>query len=215
MKDRALIVFARSPRAGHVKSRLTTLITPQEAADLYRAFLMDSLQQYASLNIAVRLYMSDEGAPHVPVFGATLKRQHGDDLGQRMQHAFQETAKAGYKQIIIIGSDHPTLPLVFLQRAFEALSEAPTICIGPTEDGGYYLLGMNPLIHGLFDGIVYSRPDVFSLTRTRAYQTGANIIELPKWYDVDTPADLRRLTREESVPVNTLNILKQLNIWDT
>ena len=215
MKDRALIVFARSPRAGHVKSRLTTLITPQEAADLYRAFLMDSLQQYASLNIAVRLYMSDEGAPHVPVFGATLKRQHGDDLGQRMQHAFQETAKAGYKQIIIIGSDHPTLPLVFLQRAFEVLSEAPTICIGPTEDGGYYLLGMNPLIHGLFDGIVYSRPDVFSLTRARAYQTGANIIELPKWYDVDTPADLRRLTREESIPVNTLNILKQLNIWDT
>lgn len=215
MKDRALIVFARSPRAGHVKSRLTTLITPQEAADLYRAFLMDSLQQYASLNIAVRLYMSDEGLPHVPVFGATIKRQHGDDLGQRMQHAFQETAKAGYKQIIIIGTDHPTLPLVFLQRAFEELSEAPTICIGPTEDGGYYLLGMNPLIHGLFDGIVYSRPDVFSLTRARAYQTGANIIELPKWYDIDTPDDLRRLTKEESVPVNTLNILKQLNIWDT
>ena len=215
MKDRALIVFARSPRAGHVKSRLTTLITPQEAADLYRAFLMDSLQQYATLNVAVRLYMSDGGPPHVPVCGATLKRQHGDDLGQRMQHAFQETAKAGYKQIVIIGTDHPTLPVLFLQHAFDVLSRAPTICIGPTEDGGYYLLGMNPLIQGLFDSIIYSRPDVFSRTLDKAHQTGANVIELPMWYDVDTPDDLQRLTREASVPENTLKILKQLKIRDT
>ncbi len=211
MKGEALIVFARSPRSGPVKSRLTRLISGEEAAELYQMFLMDSLEQYASLNIAVRLYMSDGISPDVPVCGATLHQQRGNGLGPRMQHAFQETAEAGYRQMVIIGTDHPTLPDAFLYDAFQALSSPPAVCIGPAEDGGYYLLGMNPLIDGLFEGMTYSRPDVFEQTLMRMYQSGANVVQLQKWYDVDTPDDLRRLASDEkTVPVNTLNILKQL-----
>ena len=211
MKGRALIVFARSPRSGQVKSRLTELISAQEATDLYRMFLIDSLKQYASLNVAVRLYMSNGIPPDVPVHGAIIKQQCGNGLGERMRHAFQETATAGYRQMVIIGTDHPTLPDAFIQDAFLALSDSPSICIGPAEDGGYYLLGMNPFIDGLFDDMIYSRPDVFELTLTRAYQSGANVVQLPKWYDVDTPNDLRRLASEEEVvPMNTLKIVKQL-----
>ena len=210
---KALIVFARSPRAGQVKSRLTSLISPQEAADLYRVFLMDGLKQYASLNVDVRLYMSDGAPPDVPLYGAIIKKQHGDGLGERMQYAFQETAAAGYEQIVIIGTDHPTLPDAFIRGAFDGLSEAPSICIGPVEDGGYYLLGMNPLMHGLFEGITYSRPDVYRRTLARAYQSGANVVQLPEWYDVDTPNDLRRLaTAKESVPANTLKFLRKLKV---
>ncbi|MXX97285.1 MAG: glycosyltransferase [Rhodothermaceae bacterium] len=211
MKGRALIVFARSLKSGQVKSRLTKLISAQEATDLYRMFLVDSLKQYASLNVAVRLYMSDGIPPDIPVYGAVIKQQCGKELGERMRHAFQETAAAGYRQMVIIGTDHPTLPDAFIQDAFHALSDLPSICIGPTEDGGYYLLGMNPFIDGLFDDMIYSRPDVFELTLTRAYQSGANVVQLPKWYDVDTPDDLRRLaSEEEAVPINTLKIVKQL-----
>lgn len=211
MKGRALIVFARSPKSGQVKSRLTKLISAQEATDLYRMFLMDSLEQYTSLNVAVRLYMSDGIPPDVPLYGAMIKQQRGKGLGERMCHAFQETAAAGYRQMVIIGTDHPTLPDAFIQDAFHALSDSSSICIGPTEDGGYYLLGMNPFIDGLFDDMIYSRPDVFELTLTRAYQSGANVVQLPKWYDIDTPDDLRRLASEKgAVPRNTSKIVEQL-----
>lgn len=213
MNDQAIIALARFPRAGEVKSRLTRLISPQEAADLYRGFLVDSLEQYASLGLSVRLYMAGGHTPDFPVYNATIRTQCGDGFGQRMQHAFEETAQAGYKKIVIIGTDHPTLPLTYIRRAFDALSEAPAIAIGPVLDGGYYLLGMNPPIYDLFDGIEYSRPDVYELTLAKAYQSGANVTQLPKWYDIDTPEDLRRLAREEaSVPIHTMKILKQLKV---
>ncbi len=211
MKGRALIVFARSPKSGQVKSRLTQLISPQEATEIYRMFLMDSLEQYASLGVSVRLYMSDGVPPDVPFHGAQIMKQYGKGLGERMCHAFRETAAEGYRQMVIIGTDHPTLPDAFLHNAFQALLDPPSICIGPAEDGGYYLLGMNPFIDGLFDNMMYSRPDVFELTLAKAYQSDAKVVQLPKWYDVDTPDDLRRLTIEEDiVPKNTLKMIKQL-----
>ena len=211
MKDRALIVFARSPVAGQVKSRLTQLLSSQEAADLYRAFLVDSLAQYASLEVDVRLYMADEGDPGVRLYGAQLKKQCGNGLGERMEHAFQETAVEGYEQMVIIGTDHPTLPTEFIMDAYEALSDVPAVCIGPASDGGYYLLGMSPLICGLFDGIVYSKPNVLSLTLVRARESGASVTQLPVWYDVDTPEDLRRLVSEKTVlPPATMKMMRML-----
>ena len=211
MKDRALIVFARSPVAGQVKSRLTRLLSSQEAADLYRAFLVDSLAQYSSLEVDVRLYMADEGDPGVHLHGAQLKQQYGNGLGERMEHAFQETAAVGYKQMVIIGTDHPTLPSEFIMEAYEALSDVPAVCIGPASDGGYYLLGMSPLICGLFDGIVFSKPNVLSLTLVRAHESGASVTQLPVWYDVDTPEDLRRLVSEKTVlPPATMKMMRML-----
>ena len=88
MKGRALIVFARSLKSGQVKSRLTKLISAQEATDLYRMFLMDSLKQYASLNVAVRLYMSDGIPPDIPVYGAVIKQQCGKGAGRTYAPCF-------------------------------------------------------------------------------------------------------------------------------
>ncbi len=211
MNDRALIVFARSPVAGQVKSRLTPLLSSQEAADLYRAFLMDSLAQYASLEVDVRLYMADEGDPGVHLYGAQLKKQYGHGLGERMEHAFRETAAEGYEQMVIIGTDHPTLPTEFIMEAYEALLDVPAVCIGPALDGGYYLLGMSPLICGLFDGIVYGESNVFSLTLARAHESGASVTQLPVWYDIDTPEDLRNLVSGETVlPPATMKMMGKL-----
>jgi hypothetical protein len=211
MNDRALIVFARSPVAGQVKSRLTPLLSSQEAADLYRAFLMDSLAQYAALEVDVRLYMADEGDPGIHLYGAQLKKQCGNGLGERMEHAFRETAAEGYEKMVIIGTDHPTLPTEFIMEAYEALSDVPAVCIGPTLDGGYYLLGMSPLIYGLFDGIVYGEPNVLSLTLVRAHESEASVTQLPVWYDIDTPEDLRRLASGNAVlPPATKKMMRML-----
>ncbi len=213
MNDSALIVFARSPIAGQVKSRLTSLITPQDAADLYQAFLTDSLKQYSKLNVSVRLYITGALPPNIPLCGATIRSQCGDELGARMQHAFSETSAEGYQQIVIIGTDHPTLPSEFIQDAFDGILKSPAISIGPAEDGGYYLLGMNPVIDNFFEEVTYSRPDVYSITLKRAYQTGANVVQLRQWFDVDEPSDLKRLVgQEELVPNNTLEILRTLKV---
>lgn len=211
MSADALIVFARPPVVGKVKTRLTELISSDDAADLYRAFLHDALAQYATLQVDMRLYLAEEGALQVPSFGASTHLQRGSDLGARMLDAFLQTRAAGYGRIVIIGTDHPTLPSRFIGDAFKALATPPAIAIGPTEDGGYYLLGMAPVFEGLFNGIVFSRPDVFAKTLKKAQQTSAQISELPTWFDVDHPADLKRLlVSGAALPPRTAAVVRKL-----
>ncbi len=208
---RALIVFARSPVTGKVKTRLTRLLTFEEAADLYRAFLHDALVQYTTLNVDVRLYWANSAPPQIPCYGTSVHRQEGSDLGARMRHAFEQTRDAGYERIVIIGTDHPTLPSEYIRDAFSALGGQPAIAIGPTEDGGYYLLGMAPLFETLFSGIAFSQPDVFVETLKRARRTNARVTILPIWYDVDRPADLKRLVAaRDLVPPRTAEVLQEL-----
>ena len=192
----ALIVFAKVPVPGQVKTRLVPPLTREEAAGLYAAMLGDALAAYAALGVAVRLYLAPSNAALpaelVPP-GVTCHTQQGDGLGARMRRAFLETFLAGHQQAVIIGTDHPTLPVAFVETAFGALARAPGIAIGPSDDGGYYLLGMNSFYPQLFEGMTYSHADVFAHTLARAAQTDAALTILPAWYDVDDAATLARL----------------------
>ncbi len=203
--QQALIVFAKAPEAGRVKTRLTKVLAPEEAARLYAAFVRDALRQYAGLGGSqgfgphVRLY----AAPPVEAFpealvpaGVTLHEQAGRGLGARMMNAFRETFGAGYARAVVIGTDHPTLPSAYVRRAFEALHVPPAVSLGPSTDGGYYLLGLTEPRPALFEGMTYSHAGVFEQTAARAEATPARLTVLPTWYDVDTPADLRRLRAE-------------------
>ncbi|MEZ4700271.1 MAG: TIGR04282 family arsenosugar biosynthesis glycosyltransferase [Rhodothermales bacterium] len=199
MSPSALIVFAKVPEPGKVKTRLTELLTPTQAAELYTAFLADALAQYAALDVDVRLYLppSDKTMPAgVVPEPVSRQAQVGADLGARMGHAFLETFMAGYKKAVIIGTDHPTLPSPFIDEAFRILDDPYAISIGPSEDGGYYLLGMNEFYPHLFEGMTYSHDQVFMQTLERAGETGAEVTVLPPWFDVDTPDELVRLARE-------------------
>lgn len=192
----ALIVFAKVPTPGTVKTRLTTLLSEIDAARLYEAFLRDALDAYGTLGVAVRLYLGpspDDLPTGLVPDGVTLHQQRGEGLGQRMLHAFVETFVAGHERAVVIGTDHPTLPLAFVEQAFEELSAPLATVIGPSDDGGYYLLGMNEVYSGLFEGMDYSHPEVFADTLQRAHATNASISILPTWYDVDTPDALTRL----------------------
>ena len=200
-----LLVFAKLPEPGAVKTRLTPPLTPAEAAALSEAFLRDGLDAYRALPADVRLYTdaSPEAVPPALVpDGISLHAQRGDGLGARMLSAFVEAFVAGYERAVVLGADHPTLPLAFVERAFEELAEPLRVVLGPSDDGGFYLLGMNDLYPSLFEGMTYSHAAVFEQTLARA-QAEAAVSVLPPWYDVDTPGALRRLAadlRSDSAP---------------
>lgn len=199
--ENALIVFAKHPEPGRVKTRLTPTLDPEEAARLYRAFLLDALEQYTALTADIRLYLGAaertaelRGGPS----GVERFVQRGATLGERMKQAFKETFAAGYQRAVIIGTDHPTLPTAFVEQAFDAVASPASVSIGPSTDGGYYLLGMSTFYPVLFDGMEYSHADVFEDTLARAEEISADLTVLPLWYDVDDPDDLQRLVEDLS-----------------
>ncbi len=217
MRD-ALIVFAKLPAAGRVKTRLTPELSEQEAADLYEAFLLDALESYLTLDVDVRLYFAPSAAKLDFAFigeGVDVFDQRGDDLGTRMASAFNDTFAAGYDRVAIIGTDHPTLPRSFIDDAFSSLSRPKSVTIGPAEDGGYYLLAMNGFIPEIFRGVTYSHANVFSEARDRIAASGASLTVLPEWYDVDTPAQLRRLCADIAkigdIAPRTTNYIRHLS----
>lgn len=194
----ALIVFAKRPVPGEVKTRLLPALSAEEAAALYEAFLRDALAAYRRLDVALRLYLSPPAAalPEglVPE-GVSVHWQQGDGLGARMERAFVETFAAGAERAVIIGTDHPTLPLAFVAEAFARLEGPEDVTIGPSDDGGYYLLGMRDFHPQLFRGMTYSHDRVFEETLARV-PDGATPVILPLWYDVDTPESLARARAE-------------------
>lgn len=217
--DAALIVFAKVPRAGEVKTRLTPVLTPSEAARLYESFLRDALRLYRTSRADVRLYLAPP-LPDEPVLPdakvGTILKQKGDGLGARMKGAFRETFDAGYEQVAIVGTDHPTLPFPFVRQSFTALDAPRSVCIGPSEDGGFYLLGMNDFYPQLFEGMTYSHESVFTDTLARVGTTDARLTVLPRWYDVDTPAMLERmlddLQDEEVEAPHTRRLIEHLDL---
>ncbi len=217
--DDSLLLFAKVPRAGEVKTRLTPVLTPVEAAQLYTAFLRDTLRRLARLDADLRLYLApplpDDDLAGVPT-DVTVHEQRGDTLADRMRTAFRETFQDGYDYVVITGTDHPTLPGSYIRQSFTVLEPSRSICIGPSEDGGFYLLGMNAFYPQPFEDMIYSHPRVFDETLKRIGGTDARLTVLPKWYDVDTPETLRRLVADleaEDVDApNTRRVVERLGL---
>jgi len=215
----SLLVFAKVPRPGAVKTRLTPALSSDDAARLYTAFLRDTLRQVSELGVDVRLYLappfSKDAIDGLPT-GVSLHKQRGEGLGARMKHAFEDTFAEGAHRVVGMGSDHPTLPTSFLRQAVQSLDSPPSLCIGPSEDGGFYLIGMTAAYQALFDGMTYSHAQVFSDTLARAEQIDAQVTVLPQWYDVDTPQDLHRMLADlSSGPAeapNTRRMVGRLNL---
>ncbi|MDX1440360.1 MAG: TIGR04282 family arsenosugar biosynthesis glycosyltransferase [Rubricoccaceae bacterium] len=199
MARKALIVFAKLPVPGDVKTRLTPPLAPDECAALYHAFLFDALDLYRGAeleNVEIRLYvdrLEQDWAPKADAHSVHL--QKGEELGERMLNAFLETFVAGVEQAVIIGTDHPTLPVSFVAEAFGELETPFTVVLGPSQDGGYYLLGQNEVYATLFN-MKYSHSNVFNDTLDRALEAAENVTILPRWYDVDDINSLRRLMAE-------------------
>jgi rSAM/selenodomain-associated transferase 1 len=199
MPDAALIIFARAPLPGHTKTRLIPSLGPDGAAELYRCFLLDTLAQAArapAQPIIAAAAVDDAPALRALAAEAGLDAevtiQSGADLGARMRRAFQDAFARGHPRAVIIGSDSPSLPPARVAEAL-AQSAARDLVLGPSFDGGYYLIGLHADQPRLFEGVAWSQPTVLLETLRRARELGLSISLLDPWYDVDTPEDLARL----------------------
>ena len=195
----ALAVMAKAPIAGTVKTRLVPPLTPAQAAEVYHALLRDQLEHLKALTVA-DLYVAYAPRHARAVFADILPPgfccfpQRGEDLGARMGTVFDHLLDREYEKVVLIGSDLPALPLNYLERAFESLSiRRNRVVLGPSRDGGYYLVGMNRRTPEMFQGMRWSHDQVLAQTLTKLAALGIDNELLPVWFDVDTVEDLRRL----------------------
>lgn len=193
------MVVAKEPLAGQTKTRLSPPLSGQEAAELYRCFLLDTLelmQRVESVQPIIAFH-PDEAAPFFRRFappGFRFIPQVGADLGERLDHALTHCLQSGYRQAVVMDSDSPNLPLATLRQAFRTLDDpAVDVVIGPCDDGGYYLIGLKAPCAALFREVTMSTATVCVDTQQRAQEHGLRVACLPTWYDVDTYTDLLRL----------------------
>lgn len=197
--SQAIGLFVKPVRPGHVKTRMTPTLSPEQAASLYAALLADTaslLQSGADRWDWVVFATEAEEVertwpPHAPR-PPSLRPQVGSDLGQRMHQALTQLTEAGYDRAMLLGSDHPTVPPAYLDFGFAALEDVDAV-LGPTTDGGYYTIGVTRPQLDLFSGIAFSHSNVFSETLSRVRSAGLSFHCLPPWYDVDTAEDLNLL----------------------
>lgn len=192
--------MAKAPLPGQVKTRLCPPCTLEEAARLYRCFLLDTFELVGGLRgVTVTVAYFPPGAEEafksmVPS-AFELMPQEGDDLGERLSRAFEQLFSLGYERVVAIGADSPTLPPAYIKQSFELLAGAELV-LGPSADGGYYLIGMKAFHPELFRGVAMGTEKVFSQTLERARRANLRVSFLPPWYDVDTQDDLKHLRAE-------------------
>ena len=196
--DGCILLFAKSPVKGRVKTRLAAEIGADSAAALYKCFVEDVLDLVEGIGISLRLlfYPPDAKADFQDWLGERdfFRPQTGDDLGERMKNAFESAFAEGFSKGVAIGSDLPDLPGDFLRRAFAEL-ESHEAVLGPSSDGGYYLIGFSreSFLPEAFENISWSRDGVFEQTSHLLKRHRRSTFLLPIWHDVDTAADMEAL----------------------
>jgi rSAM/selenodomain-associated transferase 1 len=198
IRGAAVVVMAKAPREGFVKTRLTGAYPPCEVVQLSECMLRDTLALVQSLrpvHVAVMCPSEDVAdiAARLPA-GMEVVAQRGSGLAAALVSAF-ECFLPDFRRVIALDSDSPHLPLAIVQSAFELL-EANDLVVGPTEDGGYYLVGASATHPRLFDPAPLGTRNARDALLGNARARGLSVALTEPWYDVDVPADLRRLAAE-------------------
>jgi hypothetical protein len=188
-------VFAKPPRPGEAKTRLTPELGDAGAAALARAFFVDTWETVSRLSWAEAVLATTDVADSEWSFldRARVWPQGDGSLGHRLARVLQR-ALHEFPFAIAVGADSPGLPAAFLESACAALRETDAV-LGPSDDGGFYLIGLRRCPADLLANLPWSAPDTFACTRRRLDSRGFDTKVLPPWFDVDRPDDLRRLER--------------------
>lgn len=188
-----LAIFARPPEVGQVKTRLSPALPPALAAGLYAALLADTLEVGRASSADERsLWWASEPLPDGPPPGFEVRAQAGADLGERLANAADALLSAPGDRVVLVGSDLPALRAAHLDEAFATL-ESNDLVLGPTTDGGYWLVGLSRRAREVFEGIAWSTDGVFTQTLSAAARLGLRVHALALHEDLDTPHDLARL----------------------
>ncbi len=212
-------LFAKAPHAAEVKSRLGSVYDEDFRRGLAESFLKDMILIADSLDGVDKILnfspaaSSGQMGQYLPPAWEILP-QEGEGLGRRMESFFLWAFNNGYRRAVLIGSDFPTLPPQYLDQAFELLT-TNWLVLGPSTDGGYYLIGLSEPHPEIFRDIEWSSGQVFAQTVDRLE---ADIGLLPPWYDIDYPENLTMLAghlkgmlkeKQTNLPEHTLNFLRQ------
>jgi rSAM/selenodomain-associated transferase 1 len=203
--DASVLIFARAPLAGSVKTRLIPLLGDHGAAALYRNLVERALTVARESGVGrVELWctpITDDGffASCRDRFHVTLHRQGEGDLGARMLNAFED-ALTRSRHVLLTGSDCPSLTAADLRAAAGALRDGRDAVFCPAEDGGYVLVGLSQAMPALFDAITWGTATVMEETRQHLRNLGWRWHELPVHWDVDRAQDYQRLVREGFLP---------------
>lgn len=196
----ALVIVAKYPAPGRVKTRLGAAIGYEQSARLYGAFLQDMADRFSQTALVdgydLLWACVDDAATMAPILGADAQiiLQRGDEFAERLYHICCDVAARGYARTAILGSDSPQVPGAAIVEIFASLRGAD-VALGPAEDGGYYLVGLwnQPAPPDLFTGITMSTSLVLAQTLGRAHSLGLAVRLAPTTFDVDCEADLLRL----------------------
>jgi len=200
-----IVVFAKAPEPGKVKTRLIPALGEAGAAALHRRLVMHSLRVARDAGLGpVELWCAPDTrhaffAECERQFGASLHSQCEGDLGARMRYAFEKVLERA-ERAILVGSDIPALSAQYLRDAERAFGRAHDAVVGPAEDGGYVLIGLARCDPELFRDIPWGEPEVLAETRRRLAALRWRCLELPALWDVDRPEDLERLPEEMQAP---------------
>jgi hypothetical protein len=191
--------MAKAPKAGRVKTRLAACLPPSEILALYRCLLEDTValaQSLEGVETAIMSPASDiEELSRVTGGGVCVVGQAGEGLGAALASVFAHFAGSGRRRIVAFNSDSPHLPASALTMAFDVLSSCDLV-IGPTQDGGYYLVGATASHPGLFEGSPLGTENALEALLARARSLALSVRFTALFYDVDEPADLSRLAEE-------------------
>jgi hypothetical protein len=194
-----LLVVAKQPAPGQTKTRLCPPLTPTQAAELYACFLQDTLDSMRKVPDVERVigYLPDDAQDYFSRLAPdmNLACQRGASLGERLDHLLSDALAGGAHRAVVMDSDSPTLPQAYLSEALARL-ELADVVLGPTRDGGYYLIGLKQPQPQLLRQVQMSTPHVLTDTLALAEASGLTVSLLPAWYDVDTITDLRQLAGE-------------------
>jgi rSAM/selenodomain-associated transferase 1 len=192
--DRRLLVFLRAPREGQVKTRLACGIGAVSALEAYRTLLQHTLEAASGFGAVELRFTPADALPLVePLLrpGWTAVFQGDGDLGFRLDSAFSDAFREGFRRVIVIGSDCPEILATDLESADAGLSDADVV-LGPAKDGGYWLLGLRRPAPFLFRDMPWSTPHVLAETVRRVESAGLRLGRLRELADVDTAADWNR-----------------------
>jgi uncharacterized protein len=196
-----VVIFAKAPIPGQVKTRLAADSSPEFAAHLHQAFVADLVHRLRALDVEIEIH-SDAAAWHE--LRVPNRLQVAGDLGARMSYVFRQALQSR-KRVLILGADSPSVPLEFLRELLESSAD---LAFGPADDGGYYAVAAGRWNEAMFQGVNWSTSSALADSVAAARQCGLSFEIGKQWFDIDEYKDLARLLPDLALLPETSSVIR-------